>query len=193
MLKHLGLIGSLLFFVPAVIMSLIGWIGPDLTISEHIASNETTIWVFRIVGVVATVLILINLLKYVKSHFGFSQIFTVITWIICISAISVAIFPHTTGISFVIHNISAYILFVVGQVLSIVITLGLWQRAGRALKIFGCIYFVYAAIVGLLSIFNPELFNANVFCLEMIYLAALFTMISVLSYIKLKSEQKVIR
>jgi len=191
MLKNAGLVGSILFFATAVAISLLGWIGPDLTISQHIAHYETAIWTFRIIGAIAAALIGINLLGYVKPHFGFSRVFTVISSLMCIGALLVALFPHTIGISSMIHNISAYLLFIVGQLLSIVITLGLWQKAGRTLKIFGVSYFIYAIFIGVLLVFYPEIFQANVFYLETVYLLALFVLISALSYLKLKRVRMV--
>lgn len=184
MIKKGGLIGSTLFFVVALAISLIGWIDPTLTVSRHIASYELAIWIFRFIGVFSSILISVNLLVYVKSKYKFDNLFFTVAVVVCISLFLICIFPKSVFISDTIHDMGAYGLFIFGQALSIIVTLRLWQQSNLGLKVFGILFFIYAITCAVMFFVDQLWFGAHIFYIESVYLLMLFTLIAILSYLR---------
>ncbi|MDR1196786.1 MAG: hypothetical protein LBL08_00725 [Candidatus Nomurabacteria bacterium] len=196
MLKHLTLVGASFFFATGLAISVLNFTGFDLTVSQHIALHENSIWLFRFVGVFASICLMVGLMSFVKDKYHFSGLFSVLVAIICGSMIFVSLIPQIGGTIGTIHQAFAWITFSSMQIFAILITIGLWGQLCKTLRIFGILYFVYAVFMGSMYLFNPNYLWSHVFVFESIYLGLFFIYASLLPYMKIKKPsiwQKVLK
>ena len=151
MKKWLGLIGLIVFCITAAMISIGNWQGTHLTLSQHVALGQTTITLFAIFGGIGALLIAYNLILFLPARWSFGVAYKILATLISVCLIGICIFPHTEGLSVVIHFACSWIMLVAIIPFVLIIGTKIWQNVDSLMRSL-VVVFLATCLISILSI-----------------------------------------
>jgi hypothetical protein len=187
-LKHALLLAAGVFDLVAVVCVVWGGWQGGLTISQHVALAAPTMILFGIFDALVAGLAGLGALVYVPRRWGLGKVYKVLAGAMVACLLAVGLFPFSSGWSAAVHQSAAWAMIYISILLVLMVGLGAFRRAGRAVKVAGGGFLLLALVLALTRYFWHDFYVGNALYFEALFINAVFGFMLVLNYGQVKNS-----
>ena len=186
-LKHLLLVGAVLFdFASVVIVVANGW-HANLTISQHVTMTTWSTLLFSAINTAVGALAMWGLLIYIPNRQRLGQLYKICAGMLAICLAGIGWFPYTTGVAAAIHQICTWGMSLLVLVIVAIAYIKMDRKTGMSPKVAGAVVATWMLLMLIAHFFMPDFYNNTILYLESTCINAAFVFLLALNYCPAKS------